>query len=334
MNKDNNIFKNLKSTFDKKGNVKRTKENSTILPKILSVLAAILLWLYVFQAVEYEKELKNIPVTFENFDSSLGLDIVSGYENTIDVTISGTKSIINAIGADDIRASVDLSEVNQIGSYDLEINLQIQGSANIQSQSISQISLYVDKIIEKQIKVEPFVNYNIQNPYSLGEISVSPEYVTVRGPETDIVNIEKALISSDLGTVENSIHSNSSIILVDKNNKEIDARFINIQPSVGQLNIDVYKTTLFTVQPDFVVNNEFEYSYMPSKLYLKGFVNDIDVVSALYTERFIIEAEGEYRVMLKLPEGIKAYTSYDCKDTSECDSILLKVTKKINESEQ
>ena len=66
MNNDKNIFKNIKSTFDKKGNIKQAKNNGTLLPKILSVLAAFVLWLYVFQAVEYEKELKNIPISFEN----------------------------------------------------------------------------------------------------------------------------------------------------------------------------------------------------------------------------------------------------------------------------
>ncbi len=333
MNNDKNIFKNIKSTFDKKGNINQTKSKGTIFPKVLSVLAAFILWLYVFQAVEYEKELKNIPIFFENFDTSLGLDVVSGFESSIDVTISGTKSVINAIDADNIRATVDMSPVTEKGSYELDINLQVQGSANILSQSVTQIQLFVDKTVEKQIKVEPSINYNIQNPYSLGEITVNPEFVTIRGPETDINNVEKAMIVSELGTVKNAIHSTSKISLFDINNKEIDSRFINISPANGKIDIDVYKTSLFVVQPDFVVDNSvYEYSYMPSRLYLHGKVSDVEECTSLATELFVIEAEGEYRVMLKLPEGVKAYTSYDCKDSSECDSIILSITKKTNES--
>lgn len=331
MNNDKNIFKNIKSTFDRKGNINQSKKKGTLLPKVLSVLAAFVLWLYVFQAVEYEKELKNIPISFENFDQELGLDVVSGFEKEVDITISGTKSVINAIDSDDIRATVDMSDIMAKGSYELDVNIQVQGSANILSQSVTKLNLFVDKIVEKQIKVEPMINYNIQNPYSIGEISVKPEFVTVKGPESDINNVTKAMIVSDLGTVENTIHSISNILLFDADNKEIDLRFINISPSSGELNIDVFKTSMFVVQPDFVVDNSvYDYSYAPSRLYLHGKVIDVEECVALMTERFVIEAEGEYRVMLKLPDGIRAYTSYDCKDSSECDSIRLSITKKAN----
>ena len=80
------------------------KKNYGLLPKILSVFAAFILWLYVFQAVEVEKQFKDIPITVENFDTSLELDISGGFDHTVDVTVTGTNSEINAITAEDIRA--------------------------------------------------------------------------------------------------------------------------------------------------------------------------------------------------------------------------------------
>lgn len=326
---DKNLFKNLKTSLNKKAKVKTVRNNSSIWPKILSVVAAFILWLYVFQAVEYETVIKNVPITFENFDTSLGLDIVSGYESTVDVTVSGTKSIINSTSADDIRVSVDLSDVTEIGSHVLDVNVLVQGAATLHSQSMSQLQIFVDKTIEKNIELVPVIERTLQNPYSLGNIVVNPQNVTIRGPETDIKLVDKAIISANLGIIKNNINSSLKIKLVDSLGKEIDSRYINISPSFAELSIDVYKTVLFDINPDLVVDkSEYEYSYSPEKVYLYGLVNDVDACSKLVTETYVVANSGEYKVMLKLPDGIKAYTSYECDENSLCNSIMLSVKRK------
>ena len=51
-NPNKDVFKNIETDFDANGKPKQEKKPNNILPKILSVLAAFALWLYVFQAVE------------------------------------------------------------------------------------------------------------------------------------------------------------------------------------------------------------------------------------------------------------------------------------------
>ena len=326
---ENNFLKKLKTIFDKKSNIKTIGKNSSVWPKVLSVLAAFMLWLYVFQAVEYEKVIKNVPITFENFDASLGLDIVSGYESTVDVTVSGTKSIINSTTAEDIRVSVDMSDVTEIGFHELDVNVLVQGAATLHSQSMSKLQIFVDKTVEKEIDLVPVIERTIQNPYSLGEIVVKPRTVTVKGPETDINLVNKAIISANLGTIKNNIDSSLKIALVDSNDKEIDSRYINITPSFAELSIDVYKTAQFEIKPDILINkNDFDYTFYPEKIYLYGLVNDVDAITKVITEAYTVSNSGEYKVMLKLPKGVKVYTSYECDEASACDSITLTVKKK------
>lgn len=167
-NQNKDVFKNIETDFDANGNPKQEKKTNNLLPKILSVLAAFALWLYVFQAVEETRVFKEIPISIENFNTNLGLDVVSGYENAVDVTITGTKSILNEINSENIHASVDLSSVTERGTYVVDLNVSVPTSVKVTDKSVTQIKISVDKTIEKQMELEPVLSYNIQYPYELG----------------------------------------------------------------------------------------------------------------------------------------------------------------------
>ena len=321
-------LKKIETTFDNQGNIKTNKKKNSLLPKILSVVAAIALWLYVFQAVEEERDFKAIPIALENFNTSLGLDVVSGYESTLDVTISGTKSVISNITSNDIKASVDLGSVVERGTYVLDINIDVPANTKIVNNSVTQLKISVDKTVEKQIEITPMLNYNIQYPYELGEVSLSETSVKLSGPETDINSVAKAVVQVNLGSVKNNIVSNSEVTLYDANNYEIQSQHIIITPSAIELSVPVYKTSLFGVQPDIVIDKErFSYSVSPSTVYLKGLVNDVETYTMLRTQRIWIDAAGEYDVPLMLTDGVNAYTNYSAAPETQIQTVKITVTE-------
>ena len=63
------------------------KKNSvrTILPKVLSVVAAVILWFYVadIKSTDVEKVISGVNVEIINFDNTSGMDIVSGKDYVI-----------------------------------------------------------------------------------------------------------------------------------------------------------------------------------------------------------------------------------------------------------
>lgn len=328
-NHDKETFKNIETTFDSDGNIKAKPKKSSLLPKILSVVAAIALWLYVFQAVEEERTFREIPIVVENFNTNLGLDVVSGYENTLDVTVSGSKSVINEITSANIRASVDLSGVTERGTYVADVNLDVPASVKITDKSVTQLRISVDKTVEKTLPLTPVLNYTIQYPYELGETVLSADTVRLTGPETDINSVMRAEVRLTLGNVRNNIVSNAEIVLYDENNYEIQSKYILLEPESVQVTVPVYKTVLFGVQPDIVLDRDrFEYSVSPSTLYLKGAVNDVEAQTMLRTERAYYNAAGEYTLGLLLPDGVSAYTSYASVGESPVQTVTLTVTEK------
>ena len=317
-NSNKEVFKNIETDFDTNGKPKHAKKENTLLPKILSVLAAFALWLYVFQAVEETRVFKEIPITVENFNTNLGLDVVSGYENTVDVTITGTKSILNDITSKDIKATVDLSDVTERGTYVKDLTIDVPTTVKVADKNVTQLKISVDKTIEKQIELSPVLSYNIQYPYELGAPVLSTDTVTLKGPETDINAVSKALLQLNVGSIKNAVSSNVEVTL-----------YIVITPSEVEINVPVYKTVLYSIQPDLVIDKDrFDFAVSPSALYLKGSVNDVESVSVLKTQRAWIDAPGEYELTLALPENVSAYSSYTAEEGTAVTKVTLTVTER------
>lgn len=328
-NPNKDVFKNIETDFDANGKPKQEKKTNNILPKILSVLAAFALWLYVFQAVEETRVFKEIPISIENFNTNLGLDVVSGYENAVDVTVTGTKSILNEINSENIHASVDLSNVTERGTYVVDLNVSVPSSVKVTDKSVTQIKISVDKTIEKQVELEPVLSYNIQYPYELGVPVLSANTVSLKGPETDINAVSKATVQLNVGSIKNAVTSNAKITLYDANNYEIQSKYIVMTPSEVEIDVPVYKTALFDIQPDLVIDkNRFDYTVSPSAVYLKGTVNDVEAVKALKTNRSWIDAPGEYELTIAVPENVNAFSSYTGEETAAVSTVKIVVTEK------
>ena len=100
-------------------------------------------------------------------------------------------------------------------------------------------------------------------------------------------------------------------------------------PSEVEIDVPVYKTALFDVQPDLVIDkNRFDYTVTPSAVYLKGAVNDVEAVKALKTNRSWIDVPGEYELTIAVPENVNAFSSYTGEETAAVSTVKIVVTEK------
>ena len=103
-----------------------------VFSKILAVLIALVLWLYVAGANDFEENLKikNISPYFvgiEELAASKNLMIVGEYN--VDVEVSGSRNDILFLNEADIRAEVDLSMVSSAGTYELPYTVTLPSSS-------------------------------------------------------------------------------------------------------------------------------------------------------------------------------------------------------------
>ncbi|MBA4390842.1 MAG: hypothetical protein C0399_07875 [Syntrophus sp. (in: bacteria)] len=148
--------------------------------KLLSLGLAIALWFIVFSIGEMKKEV-SVPV----FVTNLSKDYVVMKKDTekIDITIQGRVSVLKDVKDNDIKASLNLSDVKEGENiYSItKSNIQIPKGVQIGQIRPTAIKVDIDRVIEKRVKIIVKLDRKWIGKY--GVKSWNPAYVTVEGPK-------------------------------------------------------------------------------------------------------------------------------------------------------
>lgn len=291
------------------------KKNSvrTILPKVLSVVAAVILWFYVadIKSTDVEKVISGVNVEIINFDNTSGMDIVSGKDYVIDVTVKGVKSKIEEVTSEDISATINMNGIKEPGDYDLDIDVTSKSGITVKSITPGEITVRVDKTSSTHIPVEvQFTCNSIGNDISDVQSSsplLSASSVQVTGPKKEIEKIEKLVVRLEVDTVtETIVAKNQTLIPVDENGKDVFGPYITLHQSYVDVTIPVYKTKKVEVAPVFEDELNYTYSYKlyPKEITIVGESAYIDSITSIKTRP--VDINKNYQ-NLDLPEGIVAY---------------------------
>ncbi len=295
----------------------KNTRRSDLIAKILSVAAAIALWFYVIdvQTTQYEKEFFGIEVALSEFDSTQGLDIISGRDYEINIKLRGTKAQINSLTEEDIKASVDMSSIAEAGNYNLGISVSVPSGVSIVSKDAEYLELKVDKTLRKSVPVLPVkdsMTYTLPNydVYEFGDISVTPKNITVSGPANQVEKVVAAKALLDLGRVSGKVKASCSVIFVDENGNEYKGEYIKSDTTSVDVTVPVLKkvkkqTELNTLDSSL----KFDYEIIPKSVVLKGDAGKVDSLEKVPTEPFEVTMDNNrYVVRLSLPDDVSAYS--------------------------
>lgn len=127
---------------------------------ILSLLFAIIFWKYVDdeQGNMITQDFNDIPVEFIGETDTLpnrGLMLVEGGNTTVDLKLSGPRTIITSLRREDIHLQVDLTNITSSGTYPVSYKLVMQDSGvSISQASISTFMVTIAEMYEKTVPVE------------------------------------------------------------------------------------------------------------------------------------------------------------------------------------
>ncbi len=296
----------FKQIFSKNKNTSK----SDLVAKILSITAAILLWFYVIdvQTTLHDKEFYAIPISIENFTGEDGLDIISGRDSTIDVTLRGTKAQINSLTISDIKASIDLSEIYETGEFSLEVKISVPSGVSIVSKSINSIMVSIDRTVGRSVPVDKDLSFMLPDSYELGDISLSPLSVYIEGPQDLVDSVVKGVVKLDLGTVTNKVTAKSDIILIDKHGNRVESPYVRSKDTSAEITIPVIRTLKKSVELNDISDGiEYECTVSPANVYLKGNASTVESISSVMTEPFEVVNSGVLSVRLSLPSDVTAY---------------------------
>ena len=164
---------------------------------------------------------------------------------TIKVSLRGNKDDIYSILNSDLTAYADFSDVTENGVYSKPVKVERTGSAlyitplEVQTTP-SQISFKFERKTIKRIPLEPVVKGTPAEGYELSGTLLSPNFVTVEGPESVLDSITSFKTTS----VDLDGHSDNFSVQVGVENRNKFARILNsdIRLSLSIAKIMVVRT--------------------------------------------------------------------------------------------
>ena len=248
----------IRSANENEGTSREKRPSRHLLPKILCILAAFVLWLYVMQveSPEYEHEITSVAVVLENesvLHSEAGLSVYSGSGNRINVTVAGKKSIVTKLAADDVKAYIDLSHVKGAGRHSLEVSFDLPEDVTLVAVEPATVMVYVDETVSVSLPVsEKLVNFVMESPYELGEIDFEFDTVTVTGPRNKINNLASAVVQLDMEDKRSTFVTSSDILLIDKVGNLADMDYLSLSEQEMNVTVPIYMTRDVPVEVMFM----------------------------------------------------------------------------------
>lgn len=295
---------------------KYSKFQRNITPKLLAILFAVVFWLYVMDQVNPEmvKTIPDVKVELLNIENAQneGLVMMGEKEFYVDVKLKGRRSEVIKVTSNDLLVTADL-EGFQKGTNNVMLSSKIfVANVNIESLSMNSIKISLDRIVEvaKTVKID-YVGMIAEN-YTTGELSIAPEEILVKGPESLVNNISSLRGELDLTEVSSQLIKEIPVTAIDMdgnavNGVELGRSYVTAQLGVFRLsNVPVEVVLRGAVANGYkLVKTEV----LPALVTIRGEDALISTVEKVSTEE--IDLSGmtetfEKEVVLNFPEGVSA----------------------------
>lgn len=267
--------------------------------KLLAFIFAFMLWLLVVNIDDPvgSKTFENIPVTIEHSEvvtqDQRSYQVLDGTD-TVSVSVSATRSVLEKISAENIVATADMRELYLESQIPIEITIP---GYEFESATASPRNVQV-KIEQNKSDTFPITvttTGTVRDGYVLGTVQADPERVTVNGPESVIDQISKVVAEVNVSGLSSDSSIDATLTYYDADNNEISAEQLanNLGTTGVKVNVTLYHTARIPVMVDtsgvtaadgYIIS---EVSWTPEEIQLAG---EEDVLEALKEIRIPADA--------------------------------------------
>lgn len=232
---------------------KTSKGSSTKKVKlIISLVVAFVMWLYVIsdQDPVNQQRYNNISIQVRNEEvlREKGLMIAEIQEATVDITVSGRTSQLYNLPWRSISAYVDLSTIEEKGSYGIPIVIQgIPDNVELKNQSPGTLALVIDQIVDQNREVQIDFTGTLPEGLLLTDHTVNPGSVVISGGESLLSTVSKVGATLDLTDRKEAFTETVTLKAFDESGKEVEG--VTLEPSKATVMAAIGNNYLLPVEP-------------------------------------------------------------------------------------
>ena len=298
--------------------INSAENHHTFFSKIVCLLLALILWIYVMEVENpnWEVTVEDVPLTFTGTDEiemENDLTVYSYSVKSINVVVRGRRRDVENITANDITVRTDVSSITEAGEYELGIVVTTPDDTELIERSQTTVKVSVDKRERKNIPVTPkFGSLILEDQYKHERTVVSMQEITVTGPSRFLASIDHAeAVIPDLGRVTGSVTATCPLQLVDVDGGIVSSQFLTMSNTEATVQVQISMTksvpVRITYERGLFNDDNVSVKASPETVTIKGdasAVRGIQEVVVRIDEKDIFGDET-ITTSFSLPEGVE-----------------------------
>ncbi len=283
---------------------------NNITTKILALILAAILWLYVMNEQNPPLESSfTVPVQVRNIQTGL---VVADIPPTVRVKLRGPRSMIAGVTTKDIVCDVDLKGLSE-GKHNINITTYIPPSLELMEVNPDKAQIRIDATISRTLPVEVRLTGTTPPGSKVGKITVTPEQVRLTGPRPIVNSVEKVITSVDMTEKAASFQAVTTVIPINLAGKEVDGVAAAPDKVTAALEV-VQEISRKTTEIRPFTQGELPAGYVlksvttnPAKVDVAGPVDKIDKLEFVITEPINLSnltKSVKQEVTLQIREGM------------------------------
>ncbi len=293
--------------------------------KLISLLMAIALWGYVVVFVnnEHTTTIHDVPINMQYRASayqSMGLDVIEMDITTVDVSVTGPRSVTGDLKPEDIIIYPSITGIDGPGKYTFILTSDKASNISnftINSYSRDSVTVRLDKLVSKEFPVEVDISSIVVDAdYMADRPTTNPSTITITGPEYKVNSVAKVVAATiTTETLSQTAVLPSVIRLYDENGGEIDDKLLSISVAEVDITIPIMKEVILPVKVEYVnVPAGFDTSILHQNLSAKEIRLSVPAQTASSLTDFVVgyidlatlKTGENYTFDLKLPTGYRS----------------------------
>ncbi|MEG1848147.1 MAG: CdaR family protein [Lachnospiraceae bacterium] len=222
--------------------------------KILAVLFSCALWLIVVNINDpvSSKTFSGIPVTIKNSESITRQGKVYAIlddTDTVDVTVRASRSTIDALDRENIKAVADVNELTFMDTVEIKLS---SDKYNDKLESITSttenLKLNIENMKVTQLVVNSMTTGEPAAGYVLGNVTTDQNLIVLSGPESIISQVSRVEANVNVEGMTSDISTDVKLKLYDVEGTLIENGSITKNIDSVNVHVPIYATKIVPIQ--------------------------------------------------------------------------------------
>lgn len=299
---------------------------SDLLLKILSVIFAFLLWMFVINTDNpvIKKTFSDVPVDMLNEqvldDLNQTYKIEAG--DTVSFTVKGKKDVVDRLTKADFRATADVSSMSDVHAILIKVEaLRYKSQLDIDTGGAT-VRVVLEDVKSDQIPVVVEVKGKPASGYTVSTQTATPNLISVSGPKSVVSRIKQIVAVVNVSGLKKDVTMAQKVKcydedgdLVSQDRIKLDTNKIKVKIGLSRTKVVPFKVgTKGTPGKGYVLGS---IDYEPKQIEITGSKDDLDQVDSIkLTSLDISDSTKSIEKTIKasdikLPDGISFVKSAD-----------------------